>query len=151
MAHRQVHGPEAARRFADHCAATAAGVALIDERHELVRDMVLVVADRRAVHVLASAESREAVRQDQDRRSAALLRDGLVDFADGSLMLAPKAKVGYLSDVLTVAMSLDMAEKQKIFEILDQEWRATAVLSHLNEHLDTRQNFSGEQGDPDLN
>jgi hypothetical protein len=79
------------------------------------------------------------------------LRDGLVDFADGSLMLAPKAKVGYLSDVLTVAMSLDMAEKQKIFEILDQEWRATAVLSHLNEHLDTRQNFSGEQGDPDLN
>ncbi|MBT5120644.1 MAG: LON peptidase substrate-binding domain-containing protein, partial [Planctomycetes bacterium] len=48
------------------------------------------------------------------------LRDGLVDFADGSLMLAPKAKVGYLSDVLTVAMSLDMAEKQKIFEILDQ-------------------------------
>ncbi len=48
--------------------------------------MVLVVADRRAVHVLASAESREAVRQDQDRRSAALLRDGLVERAHDAVL-----------------------------------------------------------------
>ena len=79
------------------------------------------------------------------------LRDGLVDFADGSLILPPKSKVGYLADVLTVAMSLDMAEKQKLFEILDQEWRAKAVLKHLHAHLETRQNFGGDQGEPGLN
>lgn len=59
------------------------------------------------------------------------LRDGLIDFADGSLMVEARAPVGYLADVLLVALPNGIAEKQRMFEILDQRQRAELVLQAL--------------------
>ncbi|HEX9793853.1 MAG TPA: LON peptidase substrate-binding domain-containing protein [Planctomycetota bacterium] len=63
------------------------------------------------------------------RDLAALLREGLFDFADGSLVLPSKAPAGYLADVLLVALPLDVQEKQRLFSILDVHERCRSVLA----------------------
>src|SRR5712691_12127471 len=47
----------------------------VDERNDLAREIVRVIADRGGVYVLVAAERREAVRKDDDRRPHSSLAD----------------------------------------------------------------------------
>ncbi len=69
------------------------------------------------------------------------LRDGLIDFADGSLMVEARAPLGYLADVLLVALPHDIAEKQQLFAISDQRARAERVLELLRSAAQDRQDY----------
>ena len=69
------------------------------------------------------------------------LRDGLIDFADGSLMVEARAPLGYLADVLLVALPNGIEEKQALFEILDQRARAERVLEILRSTARDRQDY----------
>jgi len=61
------------------------------------------------------------------------LREGLIDFAEGSLALMTDASLAYLADILTVALPLDIQIRQEIFAILEVSERAKRVLAHLKE------------------
>lgn len=70
------------------------------------------------------------------------LRDGLIDFADGSLMVQADAPLGYLADVLLVALPTPIEEKQELFAILDQRLRAEKVLQLLERAVRDRRSWS---------
>lgn len=59
------------------------------------------------------------------------LREGLIEFAEGSLVLPGKASLGYIADILLVALPLDIPSKQRLFSTLDVGARARAVLEAL--------------------
>jgi Lon protease-like protein len=83
-----------------------------------------------------SAEGAEA------ERIRLALRDGLIDFADGSLMVEAEAPLGYLADVLLVALPHDIREKQELFTIPDQRARAEGVLRLLRETERDRRTYA---------
>ncbi|KAA3612877.1 MAG: hypothetical protein DWQ01_04015 [Planctomycetota bacterium] len=68
------------------------------------------------------------------------LRRGLIEFADGSLLLPGKAALGYLADVLLVALPIDVQLKQQLFSMLNVRDRAVAVLETL-EKTNRRRRF----------
>lgn len=84
---------------------------------------------------IAPADLREAV------RLRLALRDGLVEFAEGSLLLPRQAPLGYLADVLTVALPLDIEHKQELFSTLDVAERARRVLAELCAVNERRRSF----------
>lgn len=59
------------------------------------------------------------------------IRQGLIEFADGSLLLPDKATLSYLTDVLLVALPIDVQDRQVLFSILDVQKRAQATLERL--------------------
>lgn len=64
------------------------------------------------------------------------LRNELIEFADGSLVLRANATMGYMADLLTVALPLDMERRHELFQNLDVYERARGVLRairHVNE------------------
>lgn len=71
------------------------------------------------------------------------LREGLIEFAEGSLVLMPHADASYLADLLTVALPLDVQEKQRIFAMLSVEERCRSVLRHLRSNLERRRALNG--------
>ncbi len=104
----------------------------------------LLVKGEKRVNILEEVESgtpyRQVVIEDLDEiqdcgAEESLLRtqlqEGLFEFADGSLMLDASASVGYLADVLIVALPNAMKEKQELFSILRVRERAHAVLEIL--------------------
>lgn len=66
------------------------------------------------------------------------LRDGLIEYAEGSLLLHHAAPMSYLADILIVALPLDVAHKQELFSILDVAERARRVLECLRGINDRR-------------
>ncbi|TAH34458.1 MAG: hypothetical protein EYC70_16080 [Planctomycetota bacterium] len=69
------------------------------------------------------------------------LREGLIEFAEGSLLLSKSAPLSYLADILIVALPLDVAHKQELFSILDVEERARRVLECLRDINDRRRSL----------
>ncbi len=74
----------------------------------------------------------------EEQRLARRLRQSLIEFAEGSLVLPGRAPLSYLADVVLVAMPLDLEVRQELFAELDVERRARAVLAAAEEVLRNR-------------
>lgn len=66
------------------------------------------------------------------------LRNGLIEFADGSLILQANASVGYMADLLTVALPIPVELKQELFSTLEVCQRARSVLRLVEDALTRR-------------
>lgn len=77
------------------------------------------------------------------------LREGLIEFADGSLLLPNSSPLGYLADILIVALPLDVVHKQELFSILDVSARARRVLDCLRGINDRRRYVKSAGRHPD--
>ncbi|MBC8328490.1 MAG: LON peptidase substrate-binding domain-containing protein [Planctomycetes bacterium] len=117
------------------------GIERVRIRDEVVTDTLYRQVQVEPVEELAHDDpGAEAVRL--------ALRDGLIDFADGSLMVEARAPLGYLADVLLVALPNGIEEKQALFEILDQRTRAERVLEVLRSTAQDRQDYQNLPDSP---
>jgi hypothetical protein len=87
------------------------------------------------VDEIPAAEDRETIRLRQ------ALRSGLIEIADGSLLLPGQTPIAYMTDVLLVALPLDVGHKQILFSILDVKERARRVLEALRDLHDRRRSL----------
>lgn len=107
---------------------------ILVQGQERVQILEEVPSDRlyRKVRIVSCPEPCDAAPAEVESLTQELRR-GLIEFAEGSLLLPEKTSLAYMADVLLVALPLPVDEKQEHFAVLDVVERARRVREALEE------------------
>ena len=119
------------------------GVQRVEVEEELASDRLY-----RRVKVAPVEEVHARSDEERDQLTDAL-KNELIEFADGSLILRANAGLGYMADLLTVALPLDMDRKQELFGNLDVFQRARNVLEAVQAANHRRRSLRNAKSDKD--